>query len=163
MAQPFVSYGSPEGSSIAVFKSLQNTHYHSILPFYYSLLFYSSILLLLPLYSSILRLRMSDIYYRVRICIMSCVYIYVRNATCVYTYVALLRPRRLSSRVSMPMRANSHACLCVGVALLTVCLVVCDLGQVSVQDDIIRDYFEMGFSYQLILCFLSAITYHSVR
>ena len=75
-------------------------------------------------------------------------------------------------REQLPMRASSHACLCVGVALLTVCLVVCDLtvclvvcdlGQVSVQDDIIRDYFEMGFSYQLILCFLSAITYHSVR
>ena len=66
-------------------------------------------------------------------------------------------------REQLPMRANSHACLCVGVALLAVCLVVCDLGQVPDQDDIIRDYFEMGFSYQLILCFLSAITYHSVR
>ena len=46
---------------------------------------------------------------------------------------------------------------CVGVALLAVCLVVCVLGQVPHQDDIIRAYFAMGFSYQLILCFLSAI------
>ena len=46
---------------------------------------------------------------------------------------------------------------CVGVALLAVCLVVCVLGQVPHQDNIIRHYFEMGFSYQLILCFLLAI------
>ena len=68
---------------------------------------------------------------------------------------------------------NSHATcnpLCkfldpplVGVALLAVCLDVCDLGQVPDQDDIIRDYFGIGSFYQLILCFLSAITYHSVR
>ena len=75
----------------------------------------------------------------------------IRNATYVYTYVALLRPRRLSSHVSNCLRVQIvMRASCVGVALLAVCLVVCDMGQVPDQDDIIRDYFEMGFSYQLI-------------
>ena len=110
-ALKFQSYGSPEGASIAVFKSLQNTHFHSILPFYYSLPFYSAILLLLPLYSSILRLRMSYIYYRVRICIILRVYIRTQRNVRLYIRCPSTATSPFIPREQLPMRANSHACL----------------------------------------------------
>ena len=70
---------------------------------------------------------------------MYCLACYIRNAT----YII---PREQLPALAIAMRAS-----CVGVALLAVCLVVCVLGQVPHQDDIIPAYFAMGFLYQLIL------------
>ena len=141
---------------------------HGTFPFYSSILLFTSILFFhstLPLYSSILRLRMSYIYYRVRISFVLRVYIRTQRNVRLYIRCPSTATSPFIPREQLPMRAVQIAmrASCVVVALLVVCLVVCVLGQVPHQDNIIRDYFEMGFSYQLILCFLSAITYHSVR
>ena len=67
---------------------------------------------------------MHDIFYRVQYA-LSCVYMYV------HTYVAL------PCTIVYATHAVAICAFCAGVAFLAVCLVVCVLGQVPHQDEVL--------------------------